>query len=109
MTIPTKKTRLFTRRDVDRADFIDKLAQRWLVERAAVTMYDTAIPRLAANDILRDLVPELQRFRAQENLHSTMLKQLLGELGFADPHQAPATAQVNLAASSMAAILEAVR
>jgi ferritin-like metal-binding protein YciE len=109
MTIPTKKTRLFTRRDVDRVDFVDKLAQRWLVERSAVTMYDAAIPRLQANELLRDLVPELERFRKQEELHATMLAQLLGELGYEDPHRAPATPQVNLAASAMAAILESVR
>jgi rubrerythrin len=109
MTIPTKKTRLFMRRDVDRDDFIDKLAQRWLVERAAVTMYDAAIPRLAANDILREIVPQLEHFRQQEELHATMLAQLLGELGYPDPHQPPATAQINLAASTMAAILDSIR
>lgn len=109
MTIPTKKTRLFTRRDVDRPDFIDKLAQRWLVERAAVTMYQAACDRLRDNELLRDLVPELERFQAQEQLHADMLAQLLGELGHPDPHEAPATPQVNLAASAMAAILDSIR
>ncbi len=109
MTIPTKKTRLFTRRDIDRSDFVDKLAQRWLVERAAVTMYDAAVERLRADAGLRDVIPELERFRAQEQLHCDMLAQLLGELGYADPHAPPATPQVNLAASAMAAILDSVR
>jgi hypothetical protein len=109
MTIPTRKTRLFTRRDVDRADFIDKLAQRWLVERSAVTMYDAALDRLAVNELLRDLVPQLRHFRSQEELHGAMLAQLLGELGYDDPHEPPATPQVNLAASAMAAILDSIR
>lgn len=109
MTIPTRKTRLFTRRDVDRGDFIDKLAQRWLVERAAVTMYGAAIERLRVNEVVRDLMPELERFRDQEQLHADMLAQLMAELGYSDPHAPPATAQVNLAASAMAAILDSVR
>lgn len=109
MTVPTKKTRMFSRRDVDRGDFIDKLAQRWVVERAAVTMYKEAIGRLRVNQLLGSLVPDLERFGAQEQLHADMLEQLLGELGVGDVHGEHATPAVNLAASSMAAILESVR
>lgn len=109
MTVPTKKTRLFTRRDVDRGDFIDKLAQRWVVERAAVTMYREAIARLRVNELLESLMPELERYCTQEELHATMLEQLLGELGRGDVHGENATPAVNLAASAMAAILESVR
>ena len=109
MTVPTKKTRMFMRRDVDRGDFTDKLAQRWVVERAAVTMYGDAIARLRVNEQLGSLVPELERFASQERLHATMLEQLLGELGVGDVHGEHATPAVNLAASAMAAILESVR
>ncbi len=109
MTVPTKKTRLFTRRDVDRDDFIDKLAQRWVVERAAVTMYQEAIARLRINDVVAGLIPELERFAGQEQLHATFLEQLLHELGHGDVHGEHATPAVNLAASAMAAILESIR
>jgi rubrerythrin len=109
MTVPTRKTRLFTRREVDRGDFIDKLAQRWVVERAAVTMYQEAIARLRVNQLLQKVIPELERFMAQEKLHADMLEQLLGELGRGDVHGEHATPAVNLAASTMAAILESIR
>jgi hypothetical protein len=108
MTLPTRKSRLFTRR-VDRGDFIDKLTQRWVVERAAVTMYRRATQRLRVNELLAALIPDLERFAAQEQLHADMLAQLLVELGHGDPHHEHATPAVNLAASTMAAILESVR
>ena len=109
MTMPTKKTRMFTRRDVHRDDFIDKLAQRWVVERAAVTMYREAIARLRVNERLGSLVPDLERFGPQEQLHADMIEQLLRELGHDDVHGEHATPAVNLAASAMAAILESIR
>ena len=109
MTVPTKKTRLFSRRDANRDDFIDKLAQRWIVERAAVTLYGVALERLRVNALLTNLLPELKRFRAEEQLHADMSEQLLGELGHGDVHREHATPGVNLAASTMAAILESVR
>lgn len=108
MTVPTKKTRLFGRRGVNRGDFIDKLTQRWIVERAAVTLYQLAIGRLRSYGALAALVPELERFGEQEALHGQMLAQLLGELGH-DPRHEPATPSVNIAASEMAALLEALR
>ena len=109
MTMPTKKTRMFARRDVDRADFIDKLAQRWVVERAAVTMYRLAGERLRVNTLLVSLLPDLDRFGAQEQLHADMVAQLLAELGHGDARSERATAGVNLAASTMAAILDSLR
>lgn len=109
MTVPTKKTRLFSRRGANRDDFIDKLAQRWIVERAAVTLYGVAIARLHVNALLGGLIPELERFKQEEQLHADMIEQLLGELGRSDVHGEHATPAVNLAASTMAAILESVR
>jgi rubrerythrin len=109
MTVPTKKTRLFTRRDLHRDDFIDKLAQRWLVERAAVTLYGVAIARLRVNELLDGLRPDLERFAKEEQLHADMLAQLLAELGHGDVYAEHATPAVNLAASTMAALLESVR
>jgi rubrerythrin len=109
MTVPTKKTRMFARRDVDRRDFIDKLAERWLVERAAVTLYRDATVRLRVNQLLGSLVPDLERFGAQEERHAEMLAQLLSELGRGDVHGEHATPAVNLSASTMGAILESVR
>jgi rubrerythrin len=109
MTMPTKKTRMFTRRDVDRAEFIDKLTQRWIVERAAVTMYREAIARLRVNELLGSLLPDLERFGAQEQLHADMLEQLLRELGRDDVHGEHATPAVNVAASAMGSILESIR
>src|SRR5438067_991686 len=109
MTTPTRKTQMFRRRDVNRDDFTDKLAQRWVVERAAVTMYGEAIARLRVNELLGSLVPELEHFLAQEKLHAESLEQLLGELGHGDVHGEHATPAVNLAASAMAAILESIR
>ena len=109
MTVPTRKSRLFARRGIDRDDFIDKLAQRWIVERAMVTMYGVASARLRVNRLLGSLLPDFERFAAQEQLHADMLAQLLGELGHGDVHGEHATPAVNLAASAMAAILESVR
>jgi rubrerythrin len=100
---------MFTRRDVDRDDFIDKLTQRWIVERAAVTLYRVAIARLRVNQLLGGLVPDLERFADEEKLHAEMLEQLLSELGHGDVRREPATATVNVAASTMAAILDSVR
>ncbi|HEY2743713.1 MAG TPA: hypothetical protein VGL86_03790 [Polyangia bacterium] len=109
MTLPTRKTQLFTRRDADRDDFIDKLAQRWLVERAAVTLYDVAIARLRVNSLLDGLMPDLERFAREEKLHADMLAQLLAELGHGDVPAEPATPAINLAASAMAALLDSAR
>ena len=96
-------------RHIDRVDFVDNVAQRWVVERAAVTMYKEAIARLRVNELLTNLIPELERFAAQEQLHAEMLAQLHGELGRGDIHGEHATPGVNLAASTMGAILESIR
>ncbi len=109
MTLPTKKTRLFTRRDVRRDEFIDRLRQRWLAERAAMTLYQLAAGRLRADAATATLGPELERFAEQERLHAEMLAQLLGELGRGDPRHEPATPSVNIAASEMASLLELAR
>ncbi|MCU1278992.1 MAG: hypothetical protein JWM53_2538 [bacterium] len=108
MTVPTKKTRLLSS-DVERDDFIDKLVQRWVVERAAVTMYELAVGPLRPHWKYERLAHELERFQREEQLHADMLQQLLRELGHGDVHTEPATPAVNLAASAMAAILDSMR
>ena len=108
MTIPTKKSRLFSRADVNRDEFIDKLRQRWLVERAAVTLYELALKRLSSDGMGDGLVPQLEHVRDQERLHADMLAQLLVELG-RDPRHEPATPEVNIGASEMATLLELMR
>lgn len=100
---------MFARREVDRRDFIDKLVQRWVTERAAVTMYRLARLRLRVNELVASLLPDLGRFAVQEQLHADMLAQLLAELGHGDVHREHATPAVNLAASAMAAILDSIR
>src|SRR3954464_9364098 len=95
---PTRKSQL-VRSNVDRALFIDKLTERWLVERSAVTMYDLAI---AALNGVPDLPVRLTRFREQEQLHADMLEQLLSEFG-RNPRNEPATVGINLGASEMSA------
>lgn len=107
MTMPTK-SRLLARTDGDREEFIDKLRQRWLVERAAVSLYTRALARLTGDQRLGALVPQLERFRDQEATHAALLEQLLGELG-RQPRHEPATPEVNLGASGMATLLELVR
>jgi rubrerythrin len=109
MTVPTKKTRLFMRRDVRRVAFVDKLRQRWIVERAATTLYQLAIARLRDDLDSGALISELERFREQERLHAAMLEQLLGELGHDDPRHEPATAAVNIAAGEMASFVDLMR
>jgi rubrerythrin len=108
MTTPTKKSRLFARSDINRDEFIDKLRQRWLVERAAVSLYTRALARLTGDARHGALVPQLERFRDQEATHAAMLEQLLGEFG-RDPRHEPATPEVNIGASEMATLLELVR
>jgi rubrerythrin len=105
MTTPTKKSRPFARRDVNRDEYIDKLRQRWLVERAAVSLYTRVLARLAGDGRHGALVPQLERFRDQEATHAAMLEQLLAELG-CDPRYEPATPEVNIGASEMATLLE---
>jgi hypothetical protein len=109
MTVPTRKTRLFMRRDVRRVAFVDKLRQRWIVERAGSTLYQLAIDRLRDDLNTGALVSELERFGEQEQLHAAMLEQLLGELGHADPRHEPATLGVNIAASQMASLVDLMR
>jgi len=109
MSQPTKKTKLFSRPDVRREEFVDKLRQRWMTERTAVTLYQLALGRLRNQAALASLVPELERFRDQEQLHADMLRQLLAELGRGDPRQEPATPEVNIAASEMASLVELMR
>jgi rubrerythrin len=104
---PTRKTQLL-RKDVDRALFVDKLAERWLVERSIVTMYELAIRRLAEVRGLAHLTERLDRFRDQESQHAAMLEQLLRELGH-EPRQEPATPGINLSASELSSLLEVLR
>lgn len=108
MTIATKKGRLFSRADVNREQFIDELRQRWLVERAAVTLYELALSKLGDDATVDGVVPHLMHFRDQERLHADMLASLLGELG-RDPRHEPATPEVNIGASEMATLLELMR
>jgi len=97
-----RKTDLM-RTDVKRAPFTDKLCERWLTERAAVTLYQRSLPRLPEGERAA-----LERFVGQEELHARMLEQLLIELG-SDPRGAPSTPSMNLAASEMEALLELAR
>jgi hypothetical protein len=89
-------------KDVNRELLVDRLCERWLTERAVVTLYELAIERLP-ND-----APVLQRFLEQERLHGAMLEQLLAELG-REPRSEAATPSLNLAASEMEALLELAR
>lgn len=109
MTIPTKKSRMFARGDVQRDEFVDKLCERWITERSAVTLYELAMKRLSDRHELPTLVAELPRLRDQEQLHADMIKQLLAELGREDPRHEPATPSVNIAASEMASLIELMR
>ena len=85
MRSPTRKSGL-VRRDVDRTLFVDKLCERWLVERGATTLYRMAIERLQG---IEDLPETFARFRDQEQLHADMLEQLLAELGVHPREQRP--------------------
>jgi rubrerythrin len=110
MTAPTRKTRLFGRRDVDRERFVDKLRQRWLVERAAVTLYDLATFRLRHDvAIPASLIADFERFRDEERLHADMIESLLAELGHGDVLLEPSTPEVNVGATEMAALQELLR
>jgi rubrerythrin len=96
------------RSDVDRTLFVDKLTERWVVERSVVTLYELAIRRLANVRGYETLTERLDRFRDQESLHAAMLEQLLHELGH-EPRQEPATPGINLCASELASLLEILR
>jgi rubrerythrin len=109
MTMPTKKTHLFSRTDVRREEFIDKLRERWIAERAAINLYDLALGRLSGERSLASMTEALPRFRDQEQLHADMIQQLLAELGRGDPRHEPATPSVNIAASEMASLIELMR
>src|SRR5262245_45200299 len=86
---------------VDRARFVDRLIERWLHERSAVTLYQLALPRL-------DDDPRLARCLVGARLHGEMLERLLAELGVA-PREQPAYGSASLAASEMATLLDAAR
>src|SRR5579859_6123209 len=97
----TRKRRLLGS-SVDRARFIDRLIERWLHERSAVTLYRLALPRLP------DERERLSHFLDEERLHAEMLERLLAELGVA-PREQPAYGSASLAASELEALLEAAR
>jgi hypothetical protein len=107
MTSPTRKSQLM-RKDADRNLFIDKLAERWLVERGAVGLYDLALQLLEGKRELGDLPERLVRFRDEEKLHAEMLEQLLAEFG-RHPRNEPATPGVNLGASEISSLLDVLR
>jgi hypothetical protein len=97
------------RKDADRKLFIDKLAERWLVERGVVNLYDLALQHLApVVRELGDLPARLSRFRDEEQLHAEMLEQLLAEFG-RHPRNEPATPGVNLGASEISSLLDVLR
>src|SRR4051794_16734814 len=108
MTRATRKSQLM-RKDADRNLFIDKLAERWLVERGAAGLYDLAIKALQPHArVLGDLPPRLVAFRDQEQLHAEMLEQLLAEFG-RHPRHEPATPGVNLGASEISSLIDVLR
>jgi hypothetical protein len=74
-----KNNRLM-RRDVNRGEFLDRLRQRLVVERAAISLYELAIRRLRTEPPMKTLVADLERFLGQEELHAAMLEQLLTEI-----------------------------
>jgi Domain of unknown function (DUF892) len=86
---------------VDRARFVDRLIERWLHERSAVTLYQLAQARLGGDE-------RLGRFLDEERLHAEMLERLLAEVGVA-PREQPAYGSASLAASEMAMLLDAAR
>src|SRR5262245_40459381 len=104
MTRSTRKSRLFARRDVRREEFIDKLRERWIAERAAVTLYGLALERLRVQAGPKALIDELPRLSEQEERHAEMVTRLLAELGRQDPRHEPATPSVNIVASEMGSL-----
>ena len=98
----TRKRQLL-RGDVDRARFVDRILERWLHERSALTLYQLALARSEGLDVER-----LRRFRDEVRLHAEMLEGLLAELGVA-PREQPAWGSASLAASEMAMLLDAAR
>lgn len=103
MTTPTRKTRLFAR-PVERRELIDLVRQRWIVERAAVTLYELALARLDGHSRYDDLRPTLARFRDREQDHGDLLERLLAELGH-DPLAQPPSPSTSVGAREMAALV----
>ena len=105
--IPTRKA-LVHERGIDRAHFIDKLVERWVFERSAVTAYKLARKRLAQLADAPPISARLDEFARQEQLHADLLEALLDVLGRA-PREMPATPSVNIAATEAEALLELLR
>src|SRR5438132_2628161 len=98
--VMTRKRQMLST-SVDRARFVDRLIERWLHERSAITLYQLAMERLGGDEALAPIRDEKRR-------HAEMLERLLAELGVA-PREQPAYGAASLAASEMATLLDAAR
>lgn len=96
------------RSDVDREVFVERLTERWLVERCMVTIYELSLERLEGERPLQGLCDRLAHFLEQERLHQALLEQLLTELGRDVRSQASSPA-LNLGAAEMSSLIELLR
>jgi hypothetical protein len=105
--IPTRKAFLHER-GIDRDRFVDKVVERWLFERAAITAYALARKQLARLPDAPPIVERLDEFAKKEQLHVEMLEALLDVFGRA-PREMAATPSVNIAATEAEALVELLR
>src|SRR4051794_7453772 len=98
-----RKTQLF-RRDADRARLVDRLIERWIYERAAITLYRVARERL--HGLVDD--HRLARFAGEEQEHPDMPEAPPSELGIA-PREQPAYGSATIAASEAGTLVELCR
>jgi hypothetical protein len=88
--------------------FIERLSERWLFERAVAHLYELVLPRLSREPRLGELADKLVGFLDEERLHMQMCEALLRQLG-REPRQQAAPPALNIAASEAASLLELAR
>jgi rubrerythrin len=86
--IPTRKSQMM-RSDVNRDLLVDKLCERWVVERASEELHARAIEHARRDQSLGQLAERLIDFQRHEKEHAEMLEALLRQLGREPSRESP--------------------
>lgn len=93
--------------DVNQELIIDKLCERWVVEKTGVELYGLAIERARVEGVDDPIVEHLVRFQAQEHEHEEMLEEVIRRFGRDPKTEESRSAQV--ARRSTAGLVETCR
>jgi rubrerythrin len=80
------------RTDVNRKLLVDKLCERWVVEKTAVELYDRAIEHAGRDGARPDVIARFEEIRSQEKDHEEMLEEFIRGLGWDPKKETPSAA-----------------